>query len=195
MVYKVIIAVWAIEAMFSVTVTEMGKPMKSISLVIVSTVLAACTSAPMKEGFAPCNRLGKIRQCVTVPLALAEEDGAAKRFQAVPNKARIYLVRPFTQEPIKRSQVFVDQQLAAEMAPLTYVVIDVDPGLHRIGVRTDVDAAISLRTDPGQLYYIQYSLSQLFGNYSGKLETMDEVTGQSAILKSKKALPRIDSSM
>ncbi|MEC4718430.1 DUF2846 domain-containing protein [Noviherbaspirillum sp. CPCC 100848] len=169
--------------------------MKSISLVIVSAVLAACTSAPMKEGFAPCNQQGRTRQCVTVPLALAEEDVAAKRFEALPDKVRIYLVRPFTVEPIKRSQVFVDQQLVAEMAPLTYVVIDVDPGLHHIGVRTDVDAAISLRTDAGKLYYVQYSLSQLFGNYSGQLKTMDEAPGRSALLKSKRALTRIDSPM
>lgn len=153
-------------------------------------IISACAAPPVDEGFVPCWRLGRMNQCITVPLADQSADREAKQFIAPSNgKARLYLVRPYTQEPRRRSEVFLDGRRVAELAPLTYVVLDVFPGKHRLKVHTyDETAALDINVNENRIYYVQHQLDLLFNTISARLKLVKEKDAHARILASKRAI-------
>ena len=154
-------------------------------LLIFSIILSLTINAWAEDRFVPCQRFGGIKQCISVPLAERADDAAAKKFQPSIGNARVYVVRPYMTEPQKKSEVFLDGQCAAEIAPATYVVLNMNPGAHRIRVHTDQDADVSLNVAAGGLYYVKYQLNLLFNTVHGELTILDDQRGESQILKSK----------
>jgi hypothetical protein len=162
--------------------------MKLRKLSILLLLGCAALNAQAEDSFERCARLGHWRKCVTVPLASAEEDAAAKEFQPPrAGKAKIYIARPRTIEPKIKSAVFFDGEPVASLAPMTYIVIETDPGMHYVKVHTEQDFEIALDLAPGKIYYLEHRLSLFFNTVSGALKAVDEGEGKSQVLKSKLA--------
>jgi hypothetical protein len=144
----------------------------------------------MQEGFVSCRRLGRMSQCITVPLADPSADREAKQFIAPSNgRARLYLVRPYTQEPRQRTDVFLDGKRVAELAPLTYVVLDVLPGKHRLKVQAyDETATLDIDVNVSNIYFVQHQFDLLFNTISARLKVVQEGDAQARILASKRAM-------
>ena len=156
---------------------------KLARLLAFSIVLGSPLSAHSEDVFVPCSHLGRLKQCITVSLSDPSKDVAAKKFQpSMDGKGKIYVVRPYTNQPREKSDIFLDGKLAAEMAPSTYVVLDAEPGEHRVRVHTDDDSEVVLNVLPGHIYYVKYQLDLLFNTISGKLAILDEREGQTQIL-------------
>jgi hypothetical protein len=171
----------------------MGTKANLLLVIGASLALTLPVSAPAEDTFVPCMRLGRIKKCIAVPLTDSRDDQAAKTFQPPTNgKSRIYIIRPYTLEPREKTELFLDGQFVAHMAPLTYVVLDVSPGQHHIKVRTGDDAEIQLNVRSAELYYITYRLNLLFNTVRGEMTVLDEKAGQSEVLKSKRAISVFD---
>jgi hypothetical protein len=157
---------------------------------MVGLMVSACAAPPVQEGFVPCRRLGRMSECITVPLADPSADREAKQFIVPPDgKARVYLVRPYTQEPRRRTDVFLDGKCVAELAPLTYVVLDVLPGKHRLKVKTyDDTATLDIDVNENNIYYVQHQFDLLFNTISARLKVVQEGDAQPRILASKRAI-------
>lgn len=157
---------------------------------MVGLMVSACAAPPVQEGFVPCRRLGRMSECITVPLADQSADREAKQFIAPSNgKARLYLVRPYTQEPRRRTEVFLDGKRVAVLAPLTYVVLDVSPGKHRLKVQAyDETATLDIDVDENNIYYVQHQFDLLFNTISARLKVVQEGDAQPRILASKRAI-------
>jgi hypothetical protein len=114
----------------------------------------------------PCRRHGRIRECAVVPLARPADDRTAKAFDApvADGRAGIYVVRPYTQEPLQVSKLYVDGIPAAVIAPNTYAYIDVTSGSHTITVHTYDDTKLELAVEAGRRYYLRYQLDLLFSS-------------------------------
>lgn len=158
--------------------------------IMVGLLVSACAAPPVREGFVSCWRHGRMSQCTTVPLADQSADREAKQFEVPSNgKARLYLVRPYTQEPRRRTDVFIDGRRVAELAPLTYVVLDVLPGKHRIKVQAQDDTAtLDLNVNENSIYYIQHQFDLLFNTISTRLKVVKVQDAQPRILGSKRAI-------
>lgn len=132
-----------------------------------------------------------MHECVVVPLASPEEDVDAKRFAPVPaGTIRIYLVRPYTQEPTKVSRVVLDGKPVAELAPLTFAVLDVAPGRHQLQVQTGDSREAALDVNATDTIYLSYQLDLLFNTTTGKLSVVPADTAQASVRQSRKvALP------
>ena len=154
-------------------------------LLLFSIIVSLTINSWADDRFVPCMRFGGIKQCISVPLAERADDAVAKKFQPSSGNARVYIVRPYTTEPQKKSEVFLDGQLAAEIAPATYVVLNMSPGAHHIRVHTDQDADVLLNVAAGGLYYVKYQLNLLFNTVHGELTILDAQKGESQILISK----------
>lgn len=151
-----------------------------IKFFFVAALLSNAEIANTEEAspkMVPCEAYGRIRDCITVPLATPSSEATAKAFQPpVDDKAVIYIARPYTHKRMQVSNVFVDGKLVGRLAPETFAAVKVTPGTHTIKVTggTDESPEFSLLTSPGELYYLQYSIGQLFNRYSGKLKLVDE---------------------
>lgn len=157
---------------------------------MVGLMVSACAAPPVQEGFVPCRRLGRMSQCITVPLANLSVDKESKQFIAPSNgRARLYLVRPYTQEPRRRTDVFLDGKRVAELAPLTYVVLDVLPGKHQLKVQAyDETATLDLDVNENNIYYVQHQFDLLFNTISARLKVVQEGDVQPRILASQRAI-------
>lgn len=157
---------------------------------MVGLMVSACAAPPVREGFVSCWRLGRMSECITVPLADQSADVEAKQFMVPSNgKARLYLVRPYTQEPRRRTDFFIDGQRVAELAPMTYLVLDVLPGKHRLKVRTsDETTTLDIDVNENYIYYVQHQFDLLFNTTSARLKVVQEGDAQPRILASRRAI-------
>ncbi len=158
--------------------------------IIVVLIVSACAAPPVQDGFVSCWRLTRMSQCITVPLADQSADREAKQFIVPSNgKAQLYLARPYTQEPRRKTDVFLDGQRVAELAPLTYIVLDVLPGKHRLKVQTnDEIATLDIDVSENSIYYVQHQIDLLFNTVSARLKVVQEGDAQARILATKRAI-------
>lgn len=160
---------------------------QTLLVLLTSVTLMFPIHAYAEDSFVPCRRFGRLQDCIAVPLAEKAEDTKAKQFQApVAAKSRIYIVRPYLQEQKKKSSLLIDGQAITEIAPMTYVVLDVNPGVHRITLNTHDNTELQLDLEAGKVYYIQYKLTVWFETVTGHLTLLDEKKGKSQVLESKR---------
>jgi hypothetical protein len=77
----------------------------------------------------------------------------------------------------------------AELAPLTYVVLDVLPGKHQLKVQAyDETATLDLDVNENNIYYVQHQFDLLFNTISARLKVVQEGDVQPRILASQRAI-------
>ena len=121
--------------------------------------------------------------CIT-PLPPAAGDAQAKRFETVPGKAVIYLVRDrpdFTREP---TPVVLDDSVMGTSYPGTYFHWVVAPGRHRIAGFAGDSGAIAVDTAPGGLYFVQQSVVRSLGLTRSHFRLVHDAHGRQVVLRS-----------
>ncbi|NEX63315.1 DUF2846 domain-containing protein [Noviherbaspirillum galbum] len=158
---------------------------------LAAAMVSACVNVPVREGFVPCQRLERSSQCVTVSLASRSDDMLAKQFAPATNgMARIYLARAHTQAPTQRSTVFVDGRRIAQLAPLTFVVMDVPPGARQISIDTQGHTALlKLQASAGGLYFVEQRFDWLYNGVGTGIRLVESSEAQRKIV----ALQRVAS--
>ena len=155
-----------------------------LSLIVGSLLIAKPSYA--EKPYVLCYRLGHWIHCAAAPLASEENDRNAKSFlPPAKEKATLYLVRPYTNAPKKRTEVFFDDRRLNQLVPKTYLVADVDPGLHQLKVSTDHDVELDLQLTAGNTYFVEHRPRSSDKSVQQELLLMNEETGRAAVLKSK----------
>ena len=160
-----------------------------LSYLTLAVLLTSCASQERHSDgpFMSCKHGGHMRQiCIAVPLASEEEDRQAKSFPTPPEgKARVYLVRRYTTDPRQKSFIAVDGNPVGQLAPATYTMFDVTPGLYTISAQTHDASELRLTLKPGEVRYVTYTLTQFLGKVSGSLAMVDAQKGQDLVRQSK----------
>lgn len=142
-----------------------------------------------EENYFDCKRITRWTDCIAVPLASPEEDSNAKLFsKPASGTARIYLVRPHTQEPKAKAEVYVDGKFIGVLGPLTFLSLEVPAGRHTVLVRTDRDFGIELEAHSNQNLFLQYQLNQWLGRITGQTKLLSDEDGQAKVSKTKRAM-------
>lgn len=152
--------------------------------------LAACQSLDPAARYT-CGPPARHAQCVTVPMASRSDDALAKQFVPAPHdKARLYIVRPYTIEPTIKTEVAMDGNAIAELAPRTYLLLDVDPGERRLQMRTNALSTATMEFSAGQTYFIAHDLTLFFNAVVATIKVIDSSTGQRLVRSSQRvAMP------
>lgn len=113
------------------------------------------------------------------------QDLQAKKFEAVPDKAVIYLVRDYPDFSDRQATIRLGDQVIIKTYPGTYYRWEVPPGAHRItGVAADI-GQITLDTRPGTLYFVQQRVAAaMMGFPQSFFHQVDEPNGRAAISRS-----------
>ncbi|MEC4723766.1 DUF2846 domain-containing protein [Noviherbaspirillum sp. CPCC 100848] len=143
-----------------------------------------------EEKYFDCKRITRWTDCIAVPLASIEEDRDAKSFSKPASEtAHVYIVRPYTQEPKAKSEVYVDGKFIGVLGPLTFLSFEVPAGRHAVRVRTDQeDADIELEAHSEHNLFVQYQLNQWLGRITGQTKLLSDEDGQAKVNKAKRAL-------
>ena len=108
-------------------------------------------------------------------------DAAAKRFEAVPDRAVIYVVRPVFDRNFV-APIMLDDQMMGSTYRGTYMRLVVPGGTHHIAGFAVDNGRISLQAEPGQVYFIQqttWGYSSLQGSVFQRVEAQ---TGRNLVL-------------
>lgn len=164
------------------------------SVFILCLVACGPFQQPKDERFVLCRPFNHVwKECAAVPLASSMEDAEAKTFKTpMSGKAQVYVVRRYSNEYQKTSEIVLNDKPVATIGPETYIVLNLDPGDYTLVASTDDKAVLHLSVSPGENYYVKYSLTLWLGTVSGKLVVTDDREGQSLIIASKKAVANPD---
>ena len=93
--------------------------------------------------------------CVQIPPT--PQDIQAKRFDAVPGMAVIYIVRPATDSP-NSGMIHLGNAGTIATQQGTYYRWEVAPGAHRIEGFGPSTAAVTVQTESGKIYFVQHTV-------------------------------------
>lgn len=83
------------------------------------------------------------------------QDIEAKKFESIPGKSVIYLVRDHPDFNDSPATVWLDDHMTITTYPGTYYRWDAAPGTHRIAGFGADSGSITVRTEPGRIYFVQ----------------------------------------
>ena len=85
------------------------------------------------------------------------EDIQAKRFDSIPNKSVIYVVRQLLDSP-EGGSLTLDERSTITTYQGTYYRWEVDPGTHRVAGFASGTGSLTLNTAPGRIYFVQHTV-------------------------------------
>jgi hypothetical protein len=122
------------------------------------------------------------------PLPPSPQDLDAKRFEPVPGKAVIYLVRDFPDIARDAATVMLDDNMMGSTYPGTYFRWVVEPGRHQIRGFAGDPGSISLDVAADRMYFVQQSYTRGFTGFGQSFfRPVPEPYGRGAVLRSELA--------
>ena len=116
--------------------------------------------------------------CAKGHLATPGQDAQARLLEPVPDKAVIYLLRDLGDIYITEVKVGLDGQLKGTTTHNTFYRWEVPPGLHTIVSYTTPPAVLTLRTEPGGVYYVWQDINVGLLRDPSRLEVVDATTAR-----------------
>lgn len=118
--------------------------------------------------------------CAQIPPS--PQDAEAKKFNSVPDKSVIYIVRGRVGPPLGET-ISLNDQLQITTWTGTYYRWETEPGAHHIQGFAPSGASIRLTTEPGKIYFVRHVVIGTWrdGVQNTFLEPMDEGTGRAFV--------------
>ena len=118
------------------------------------------------------------------PLPPSPADLEAKRFEPVPGKAVIYLVRNDPDFSREVATVMLDDNMMGSTHPGTYFRWVVEPGRHEIRGYAGDNGSIRLDAAPDGMYFIRQSVARMFHGFAQSFfQPIPEPHGRAAVLR------------
>ena len=130
--------------------------------------------------------------CASVPMASAEADAAAKRFEAPAGKATIYVYRNEILGGAIALTVALDGRVVGRTGPKTFFALDVAPGAHEISSITENTSTLKFNASAGKTYFVWQEVKMGMWQPRSQLQQVDEATGRKAVLECKRIEPGLE---
>ena len=141
--------------------------MKTVLGILVALLLAGCQQLP-----------------------LTPQDIQARKFEAVPGSAVIYLVRDYPDFAEVQSTVYLGDKLILKTYPGTYYRWEVPPGRHQIRGAAFDTGAITVDGAPGVIYFVQQQVTPaLMASPNSFFRLVPEPLGRGSVLRSVLLVP------
>jgi hypothetical protein len=123
-------------------------------------------------------------------LPLTPQDIQARKFEAVPGMAVIYVVRDYPDFTQLQSMIYLGDELTLKTYPGTYYRWEVPPGEHRIRGAAFDTGAITVTGAPGMIYFVQQRVTAaLMASPNSFFQLVSEPAGRGAVLRSVLLVP------
>jgi hypothetical protein len=122
------------------------------------------------------------------PLPPSPADIEAKRFEYVPGKAVIYVVRSDPDISREVATLMLDDNMMGSTYPGTFFRWVVEPGRHQIRGYAGDAGSFTLDTGPDRMYFIQQSVSRMFHGFAQSFfRPLPEPHGRALVLRAELA--------
>src|SRR5258706_8695658 len=112
------------------------------------------------------------------------QDLQAKKFQILPEKAVIYLVRDLYDFNDVPATVWLGENSMVTTRPGTYYRWEVEPGRHRIAGFGVDSGFITLQVDAGKIYFVEQRLRPWMSYAMSYFQPVAEPRGRSIVMRS-----------
>jgi hypothetical protein len=112
------------------------------------------------------------------------QDLQAKRFEAISDKAVVYLYRDRADFSGAPSGIMLDGQALGSTYLGTYFRLELVPGRHRIAGFAGDAGRFEFDTQPGKLYFVRQTVSRMLGFDQSFFYQVGEDQGRNAVLRS-----------
>lgn len=121
-----------------------------------------------------------IAGCVQIPPSA--EEIQAKRFESVPGKAVIYIVRGYPDLYSGHGSLALDDRIMFTTMEGNFFRWEVTPGSHRIvGMGPDL-SRMTINAEAGKIYFVQHQVTGYRGStYGGYLHMLSEREGRAMV--------------
>jgi uncharacterized protein YceK len=119
--------------------------------------------------------------CASVPMESNVEDEAAKTFEVVEGRSNIYIYRNENLGGAIKMPVLLDDKIAGDTAPKTFILKTVEPGEHVVVSKTENDASLAFTTEAGKNYFVWQEVKMGLWTARSKLHLVDEATGRDGV--------------
>jgi hypothetical protein len=121
---------------------------------------------------------------------LTPQDIQARKFEAIPGMAVIYVVRDYPDFTELQATIYLGDKLIFKTYPGTYYRWEAPPGEHLIRGAAFDTGAIKLETMPGRIYFVQQRVTAaLMGSPNSFFQLVPEPAGRGAVLRSVLLVP------
>jgi hypothetical protein len=118
------------------------------------------------------------------PLPPSPQDIEAKRFEHVPGKAVIYLVRNDPDLSREVATVMLDDRMMGSTYPGTYFRWVVEPGRHQIRGFAGDNGSMTIDVAADRMYFVQHAVSRFFHGFAQSFfRLIPESHGRAAVLR------------
>lgn len=123
-------------------------------------------------------------------LPLTPQDLQARKFEAVPGMAVIYLVRDYPDFTEVQATVYLGDSVILKTYPGTYYRWEVPPGEHQIRGAAFDTGAIKVATLPGMIYFVQQRVTAApFLRATSFFSVVNEPAGRATVMRSVLLVP------
>jgi predicted small lipoprotein YifL len=116
--------------------------------------------------------------CAKGNVATPGQDAQARLLESVPDKAVIYLLRDLGDIYITEVKVGLDGQLMGTTSHNTFYRWEVPAGMHVIVSYTQPPAVLTLKTEPGGVYYVWQDINVGLLREPSRLQVVDATTAR-----------------
>ncbi|HSN42371.1 MAG TPA: DUF2846 domain-containing protein [Burkholderiales bacterium] len=119
--------------------------------------------------------------CVQLPPS--PQDIQAKKFESLPGKAVIYIVRN-RMDSQEASGLLLDDTAQITTLPRSYYRWEVAPGTHRIAGFAESNALVVLRAEAGKIYFLRHTVlgTRRSGAQFADLRQVSEQEGRALVM-------------
>ena len=122
-----------------------------------------------------------ISGCASVPMAPADADKAAKQFATSPGQGNVYVYRNESMGSAIKMGIYVNEKPIGQTAAKTYLLIPLNPGVHKIRGHAENDSFVDLDVKAGQNYFIWQEVKMGGMSARNKLQIVDDATGKKGV--------------
>ena len=123
--------------------------------------------------------------CASVPMAPVQADAAAKRFEATPGKANVYVYRNEHFGGAVRMSVVLDGALLGDTAAYTFLYTPVEPGHHHVMSKAENDSDVEFEAEEGKTYFLWQEVKMGVWSARSALRLVQEKEGRDGVLECK----------
>jgi hypothetical protein len=119
--------------------------------------------------------------CTATPEASRQDDAVAKRFDAVPGAAIVYLYRADGPGNRGFTTLWLDSRLVGEILPATYYRVSVRPGKNLLTAFAGDSGRLEFETRSDEVYFVAISVRDNEGTMGSTFRTVTPEVGRAQI--------------
>ena len=123
--------------------------------------------------------------CATAPMAPADKDIEAKKFESNKDTGAVYIYRNETFGAAIPMDVAINSKTLGHTAAKTYFKLDLSPGSYNVESRAENTSAITLDVKPGISYFLWQEVKMGIISARSKLQLVSESVGKQGVLESR----------